>query len=49
MMTRKEIKGSHVVSIAAIKLGSCSQEAIVNPPQKFSFKNSLSPGGRGSG
>jgi hypothetical protein len=28
------MKGSHVVSIAAIKLGSCNQEVIVGPPQR---------------
>jgi len=48
-MRKKEMKGSHVVSIAAIKLGSCSQEVIVGSPQLSSSKNSLSPGGRGLG
>ena len=28
------MKGSHVVSIAAIKLGSCSEEVIVGLPQR---------------
>jgi len=27
------MKGSHVVSIAAIKLGSCNQEVIINQSQ----------------
>ena len=40
MMSRKETKGSHVVSIAAIKLGSCSQEVIV---VRLSIVSTLDP------
>jgi hypothetical protein len=49
MMSRKEMKGSHVVSTAAIKLGSRSQELIIGLPQvKHPLTLSLSPeAGRG--